>query len=535
MINEASGVESTFFMAPNTNTEGYDVNYTNYFGFVLDAGIAPNSADNIDCHPAITVTSNADAGAGTLRRAIAQTCVGGDIAFSGNTSIYLATELAIAKRLTIDGGSYTVRLSGDTGNDGTPNVRVLDISASGVVSLSHLSIISGTTTDDGGGICNYGTLMVQGCTFIGNSADIGSYGLGGGIFNQGTLIVQDSAFIGNSAFNGGGIDNNNSGTLAVVNTTLSANSSPYGGGILNSHILTMTNTTLSGNYSTGSPSFGAGILNMSGGTSYFRNNIIANSSGASDCSNYGAIADNVNNLVEDNTCSPAFSGDPSLDTLALNGGRTLTHALLPDSPAIDAGDPAYCPATDQRSRARADLRCDIGAFELRYLDSDTVIKSGFTGGSSYSFGPTWVSMTLAANNTGSLAVTKHLIYPGGSSDPGEMQATWWITSNLTTPFVATLAFCYVDLEVVGLNENTLQAYRWNGAQWLPYTSTPDPANNCVIVENVSAFSAWTLAGPVAPNALTLRTLAADGNPWAWPLLVIFGVSLFRQARRKHRT
>ena len=44
--------------------------------------------------------------------------------------------------------------------------------------------------------------------------------------------------------------------------------------------------------------------------------------------------------------------DPMLLPLADNGGSTLTHALLPGSPAIDGADPAFAPATDQRGVAR---------------------------------------------------------------------------------------------------------------------------------------------------------------------------------------
>jgi hypothetical protein len=64
-------------------------------------------------------------------------------------------------------------------------------------------------------------------------------------------------------------------------------------------------------------------------------------------------------------------------TLAINGGRTQTHALVPGSPAIDAGGPACLDATgnplpsDQRGKPRVvdgdgDGRaaCDIGAFEF---------------------------------------------------------------------------------------------------------------------------------------------------------------------------
>ena len=40
--------------------------------------------------------------------------------------------------------------------------------------------------------------------------------------------------------------------------------------------------------------------------------------------------------------------DPKLGPLALNGGKTKTHALLAGSPAIDRGDNANLPPTDQR-------------------------------------------------------------------------------------------------------------------------------------------------------------------------------------------
>ena len=55
---------------------------------------------------------------------------------------------------------------------------------------------------------------------------------------------------------------------------------------------------------------------------------------------------------------------PQLTGLQDNGGATLTHGLYPSSPAIDAGDPNACPATDQRGVARPQgAACDIGAYE----------------------------------------------------------------------------------------------------------------------------------------------------------------------------
>ena len=66
--------------------------------------------------------------------------------------------------------------------------------------------------------------------------------------------------------------------------------------------------------------------------------------------------------------------DPLLGPLADNGGPTFTHALLPGSPAIDAGDPLAVagsdgvPQFDQRGVPYSRVvggRIDMGAFEWR--------------------------------------------------------------------------------------------------------------------------------------------------------------------------
>ena len=71
--------------------------------------------------------------------------------------------------------------------------------------------------------------------------------------------------------------------------------------------------------------------------------------------------------------------DPRLGPLTNNGGRTFTHALLPDSPAIDMGDPLAVagsddvPQFDQRDAAYSRIvggRIDMGAFE-RGVAGDT--------------------------------------------------------------------------------------------------------------------------------------------------------------------
>src|SRR4029077_20926090 len=82
------------------------------------------------------------------------------------------------------------------------------------------------------------------------------------------------------------------------------------------------------------------------------------------------------NAVGDQAETLAAPRDPILDVLQNNGGPTFTRALLAESTAANAGNPAApgsggdsCAATDQRGRRRPDGirnsvgRCDIGAFE----------------------------------------------------------------------------------------------------------------------------------------------------------------------------
>ncbi|HXG48751.1 MAG TPA: carboxypeptidase regulatory-like domain-containing protein, partial [Methylomirabilota bacterium] len=85
---------------------------------------------------------------------------------------------------------------------------------------------------------------------------------------------------------------------------------------------------------------------------------------------HGTFADGGYNLSSDAT--PVWSHaasrrnvDPRLGELADHGGPTETYEPATDSPAINAGDPGFCLATDQRGELRPfGARCDIGAVEL---------------------------------------------------------------------------------------------------------------------------------------------------------------------------
>jgi Ca2+-binding RTX toxin-like protein len=251
--------------------------------------------------------------------------------------------------------------------------------------LRRVKVLGNSASEDAGGVeIEEGALTLSDSTISGNSTMTQD---GGGIeidagSDQASMRATNSAIFGNrSADNGGGIENDN-GQVHLVNTTVSGNiAANYGGGIdqtvrLNPQPevrdLDIINSTLQGNRSRG----GGGISSRTGNEAFVRNSVIAanlpeNCGGAPPVDGgVVAVISQGFNLASDQTCtltqpSDMPGTDPRLGPLALNGGRTRTHALLLDSPAIDAA--VGSPDTDQRGVPRPQGGGpDMGAFELEY-------------------------------------------------------------------------------------------------------------------------------------------------------------------------
>jgi CSLREA domain-containing protein len=265
-----------------------------------------------------------------------------------------------------------------------------------------------------------------------------SAGMGGGILNEGGHLYVDASVVRNnvSAYNsfwaGAGIastDTYGTPILEVNNSTIgpgnnaTGGSTADGGGLMNlGGILTVTNSTISGNLAGG---LGGGIFTQgansratiqhttitlnhaasSGGGLYsFDNLLLSNSIVAGNTSAGGydncTAAFGANNTLQGrnilgltgncpNTANDIIwsdSIDKLLNTdLAAQSGGVAYHVLVPGSPAIDAipagvTGPCALPSYDQRNVARpldgtghGTPACDIGAVEFQRLTINSTV------------------------------------------------------------------------------------------------------------------------------------------------------------------
>ncbi|MGH8566444.1 MAG: choice-of-anchor Q domain-containing protein [Gammaproteobacteria bacterium] len=138
------------------------------------------------------------------------------------------------------------------------------------------STVSGNSADsDGGGVLiGLGaTVTLMRSTVSGNSAGDD----GGGFDNSGTLTVVDSTLSGNSTTGGeqnsygGGI--NNTGVFNIVNSTVSGNSAfSVGGGVLNGGTMTIVNSTVASN---AAGNIGGGLFNRRDGDLSFTHTLVS--------------------------------------------------------------------------------------------------------------------------------------------------------------------------------------------------------------------------------------------------------------------
>ncbi len=255
------------------------------------------------------------------------------------------------KEVTIDGGSSKIVIAR---NETAQPVRLrhFHMTATGALTLKNLTLANGRAMG--------GTGIRGGGGIGGEDAD----GFGGAVFNlNGKIIATNSTLAHNVATTDGGaiysLGLNGINTQAGPSLPATTNGTPAS--------VTLDNSILSGSTN--------GITSPQPVADYFQR--AAGSGGT-----LGHVASGgTHNLIQNRPAAANdFSGGattatPQLGALADNGGPTSTHALLPGSPAIDAGSNNLAPKpgnTDQRGSDRivqghagsASAIVDLGAYEF---------------------------------------------------------------------------------------------------------------------------------------------------------------------------
>lgn len=358
------------------------------------------------------------AGACTLHDAItaantdnpAGGCNGG----SGLDTIELETDVilsgalpAITSDIVLNGNGHTV--------DGNNSVRAFTI-AGGNLELNVINITNGYMAQDSGGaiLNDRGDVTINYSTISGSA--VGDGYLGGGIGNRGvsyetyaTMTINNSTISGNSAgYSGGGIYAHAT-NLTINNSTITGNSATYDGGGLYSvySSVTLNRTIISGNSSDHPDGDRHEVFNSLYGSTITADNF--------NVIGYDGYARSFNLSLGASDVVPAGLLNTLLEpTLADNGGPTLTHALVADSPALDLAPDADCFTSpifgiDQRGEDRnADgdglgstgNECDAGAFELQ--EAPTAVQLSALQAQSAQGGlvALWAGLLLALGSAG---------------------------------------------------------------------------------------------------------------------------------------
>jgi hypothetical protein len=256
--------------------------------------------------------------------------------------------------------------------------RVFNVTATGTVNLSGLTIRNGIANGDGGGIqdASTGTVNVTNCVITANQATDGGavsnattgritltgcpvvsnqsslqngHSCGGGVYNpNGSVtitnsLIFDNAAIGGQGFTGFGGGAYNAGTLTVINSTMLENvagsndtglETGIGGGIYNLFTAIVSNSTITGNLSAGGQANAdaGGIQNAGSGVTQIKSSIVAgnNGSGPDVGGSFSSAGFNLIGATDgstgftaatDQTGTAASPLDPKFDALHDNGGR----------------------------------------------------------------------------------------------------------------------------------------------------------------------------------------------------------------------
>ncbi|MEM7128456.1 MAG: LamG-like jellyroll fold domain-containing protein [Chloroflexota bacterium] len=573
------------------------------------------------------VTDAASADASALRNAIQAASPGATIKVAGICAGAVnGSVLTIDKEVIVDGGHLptdwlapsqpiTNQATIDGLNAGIP----ISITASGILTASGLIITKGLNNDrdlEGAGIRNLGRLTLSHSTVSHNVH--AANGSGGGIYSSGWLSMTNVTVADNQSQTGGGISNYG-GTLTLDSSVIIRNTrggifsdSPFGGpasvvritnsvirdstngsgltsydfltvdqsaiinnestngpgGVNNRGIITMTNSTISGNRNTGAFADSSSGFHMATNSSRthlgftIRNTTIVSNTGPNNAaipgfqyefeappSTYHAVLEGsviahngsrnckarfdysdttfapngTNNLASDSSCNFTVA-DPQLDPLTSAtsiSATELAHMPRSTSPLIDGIPPntAGCGTailTDQRGFPRDDWGCDIGAVEWQLGDNFTRTVP-INGPETVVVGGPIQAIVNVVNDGGcltGLTVERHATTHPNATTRIQPNNYWTLTPHGTCANDGSDGFS-IDLTLPlenGTPNDRICRYTGSGQTWdcAPGIINSGTINgNTITRQNVTQFSDWAIELNPA-DSVTINTPPAGG-------------------------
>ncbi len=463
----ANGELGTYVVSATVEGLGGSVDFamTNVAWFVSTTGNDANSCAS-PASPCQTIN-------GAISKAVdGDTILVASGTYTGSGSAAVVT---ISKAVTISGGwdaSFTAQ-AGNSVIDGQNARRGVFVGHRGF--LERFTVHNGFATT-GGGISISSELYLISSIVTDNTAT----DAGGGIWANGTLRLNDSTVSGNWGGSSGGIFIGSNMYLTTENATIANNFGNEVGGIAiqdASAYVRLRNTILANNASTAGQA--------------------ADCSGTIDVSDHSIIGDAAGCTVASGDGNQ-LNVDPKMSLFP--AGAPGYHTLLPGSPAIDAGNPATCLATDQRGMLRPQgAACDIGAYEY-VTPVGSAASFGYGSGSRPKAVP-HVQIPLAAyvvDSLGSGVSGVSVTFTAPSSGPG---GTFLDTGTSST----TLSTDESGLAVAAFDPNAQI-----GPASITATATGLPGTVTFSVTTAAWFVATTGDDTAACNSPTAPCLSLSG-------------------------
>jgi predicted outer membrane repeat protein len=212
-----------------------------------------------DLPSTFTVVNTNDAGAGSLRDAVAQANLGGTNTINFDPTVFAAPQTITlttgqleltSGNTTIDGSGVNVTVSGNLAS------RILEIDSGVVGQLVGLTLTKGKVADRGGALLNLGTLTAANCMFTGNQNIATSATGGGALDNAGAATVTGSTFLNNGEYLvGAAVADEAGASLTVSDSSFQNNTCAHFGGAIwasgSTSSVSVSNSSFSGNFAVG--------------------------------------------------------------------------------------------------------------------------------------------------------------------------------------------------------------------------------------------------------------------------------------------